>query len=1422
VARRVFVLSIELENRMRPQSRRLSSRRRAYDSAQRMRLVRELKIEFLEARCMLAAWISQGPFGATNGQVENIANRPVVGAIHAVLAHPTNPDIVYAGGTNGGVWKTSNATAASPTWSTNTDNQSSISIGSMAFDRADPSFQTVYAGNGNTSSFGRIGNNRDGLLRTTDGGQTWTRVNGGGVLVGKNISGVYANGSTIVVGVNTAVSSTSANLGMFRSTDGGVTFSQINNAASTSGLPLGRSYDLTADPNNPSVLYTTNVLPFTAGNQGVYKSIDSGATWTRVSSSAMNAQMTTSTSNLELSAGNFGEVYAAIINSGVLVGLYRSPDAGVTWATMDIPSTNENGTNVGLNPGGPRGSPGDTPDQVAGSQGAIHFSIMADPTDANIVYVGGDRQPRSFGDTGGFPNSIGANDFSGRLFRGDASKAAGTQFVHLTHRNNLGPAGGGTASSSSPHADSRDMAMDANGNIIESDDGGIYRRISPKTNTGDWFSIIGNLALTEMHDVAYDSVSNTIISGNQDTGTTYQPTSGAQLWTSLSTADGGDVVVDDVSLAASNQSVRYSSFQNLGGFRRTVFNAAGSVVSLSFPALSVVSGAALSPAFRTPVQLNSINPQRLVIQGSNGLYESVNGGTTLQAIGSAFGTSSIEQDALAYGGSLNGVSNLDVVWVGSGSTVGLRTTSGGSIVNTPSQPTGGTIRDLIVDPDAYTTAAVTTNSQVFWTTNSGTSWTNITGNLPATRDIRSMAFVPGLVDSILVGTNLGIFATSVSQIGQWLLVGTAFPNVLTTEIEYDSSDNVLVAGTLGRGAWLMSNAQAVLSETFGAPTNIELSSSTIVENNVVTATVGAFTTTDPTPGETFTYSMVSGIGDSDNSSFSIVGNTIRASSIFDFETRQAYSVRVRSTDASGWWTERSFAISVANANDAPTSNPGGPYNAVEGVAFSLTGTGSDQDVGSSLAYAWDFNYDGATFDVESSLQSPQISFADDGPRTIALRVTDNGAPSLSTIASTLVTVSNSNPLLTRANSSLVGNVLSQLTNTGTWSDVAADTVSLSASLGLIIKNGDGTWAWSYTPPAAVTNQTVTITAADEDGGLNSVMFSIDALVAITNRQYLYSGSSYLNIGGVAAALELSKTPLRSSTTEQATSSVNVINYSRGLNGVVLDIAGLANNALTTADFTMRVAPAGVIGVVTPVDWPSAPNPTLIEVTPGNATTAARVRLEWLDNSIQNTWLQIIVKANANTGLINREVFYFGHAMGEISGGSPYRVTAVELSAVQTGISNSIVSVSDARDINKDRRVTAADLSFIQVRVSNNVLLNDIIIPAAGSPGEGGASKPSKRGLESLTSPNLITTTSEETQNKGRSSAYSTPWLELSSNVKSAAVGDYVSSSRSTAESFASSSPSPIEKHKRKVKLEVASIDDFFIELERNKLLVEAN
>jgi len=96
------------------------------------------------------------------------------------------------------------------------------------------------------------------------------------------------------------------------------------------------------------------------------------------------------------------------------------------------------------------------------------------------------------------------------------------------------------------------------------------------------------------------------------------------------------------------------------------------------------------------------------------------------------------------------------------------------------------------------------------------------------------------------------------------------------------------------------------------PTNILLSNSSIQENQPINTEVGTLSTVDPNASDTFTYSLVSGAGDSGNSSFNISTNKLRSSAIFDYESQSSYSVRIRTTDQGGLFFEKAFTITVTS------------------------------------------------------------------------------------------------------------------------------------------------------------------------------------------------------------------------------------------------------------------------------------------------------------------------------------------------------------------------------------------------------------------------------------------------------------------------------------------------------------------------------
>ncbi len=836
-------------------------------------------------------WLAEGPGPALFGQVEAITPGPneVVGAVHVLAAHPSDMNVLYAGGANGGLWKTTNALDVMPFWTPLTDDKTSLSMGALEFDPTDGTNQTLVAGIGRYSSFFfQAGGLRTGLLRTTDGGATWAEIDGGGVLTGINISGVAPRGATIVASANTNDAVSCAGAGIWRSTNGGATFVKLSTG---SGVPDGEAFDLASDALSSGTLYTgisfgsfctDGALP-----NGVYKSVNTGATWTKVSTASMDTLIVDDvTDNIEIAARG-PHVYVNIIRGGRPVGIFHSADGGANFSAMDLPRTPEGlpraigtvtpGTPVSIDTTPtPHGFPGDgeeveilgvtgpaingvwtttkigdftftldgsadatawtpatgtwqkvvglSPKLKSGSQGEIHASIVIDPFDPTQVAVGGDRQDTPF------PNYLLAANFTGRLFRGDTTVApTGTipspQWEHLTHSTGIAAIpGGGTPNGSAPHADSREMVWSGVNNIIEGDDGGIYRRNFAFGNGGDWVSINGNLQVNEQHDVAYDSVSDIIISGNQDTGTTQQMTPHGLTWTSVSQADGGDVAVDDVSVPGA--STRYSSFQDLLGFRRNEYNSSNGLISQLFPTLTPLGALTPTAQFVTPIVLNANVPTRLLIGACNAIFESMDRGDTIMEI---TGLTGCPENAITYGGFSGGVPDPDTIWAAVTADVYRRVGAGGAFSLKAAYP-GGTVTDIVVDPTDTSTAYVVDATHVYQTHDGGTSWTDITGNLTDTQ-LQSTVIDPGPAARIFVGGRQGVFVLPLPTPGvaaggpfTWTEIGTGLPNAPVWDMEWDSADEKLVVGTLGRGAWTLQEDGAC-----GFPKNL------VVNNRMVSA-----------------------------------------------------------------------------------------------------------------------------------------------------------------------------------------------------------------------------------------------------------------------------------------------------------------------------------------------------------------------------------------------------------------------------------------------------------------------------------------------------------------------------------------------------------------------------------------------------------
>jgi hypothetical protein len=249
---------------------------------------------------------------------------------------------------------------------------------------------------------------------------------------------------------------------------------------------------------------------------------------------------------------------------------------------------------------------------------------------------------------------------------------------------------------------------------------------------------------------------------------------------------------------------------------------------------------------------------------------------------------------------------------------------------------------------------------------------------------------------------------------------------------------------------------------------------------------------------------------------------------------------------------------------------------------------------------------------------------------------------------------------------------------------------------------------------------VTITGTDKDGGSSLVSFTVDALATVVRAGVYYRGSVFEN-NGVDAAIDSSIELAKSGSTSQLLGYNNLINSSRGINGLVFDVAGLASTDLTSNDLSFRVSPRGAFDEAAnpPSSWQLPPSPTAIVVTAGTNTTPSRIRLEWADNAIANQWLQVRVSANTRTGLTTPQTFYLGHLLGELTGVSSanrYLLQMADVMAIQPKV-GSLANASSRFDINKNGLVQLSDLSLVRSMVGLGILRN-ITIPAAGSGPEG--------------------------------------------------------------------------------------------------------
>ena len=270
--------------------------------------------------------------------------------------------------------------------------------------------------------------------------------------------------------------------------------------------------------------------------------------------------------------------------------------------------------------------------------------------------------------------------------------------------------------------------------------------------------------------------------------------------------------------------------------------------------------------------------------------------------------------------------------------------------------------------------------------------------------------------------------------------------------------------------------------TNSAPTDISLSATSINENVSGGSTVGTLSTTDPDAGNTFTYTLVSGDGSTDNNSFTISGASLNINDSPNFESKSSYAVRIRTTDQGGLWYEEAFTITINDLNDnTPVVTAAQSFSIAENIANSAsvgTVVATDGDAGTTFSGWTETGGSGASiFAINSS--------------TGEITVADNSSIDYETTTSYTYTVTVSDGTNTSAAGSITINITDVNDNTpvvtAAQSFSIAENIANSASVGTVVAtDGDaGTTfsGWTETGGSgasifAINSSTGEITVAD--------------------------------------------------------------------------------------------------------------------------------------------------------------------------------------------------------------------------------------------------------------------------------------------------------------------------------------------------------
>ena len=658
-----------------------------------------------------------------------------------------NQSTVYAAAATGGVFKSTDMGA---TWMPIFDENLILTIGDIC---VDPNNNNVlYVGTGEANG----GHNNiagGGLYKSIDGGATWqlkgleSTVSIGRVRINPQ------NSQEIFVAAIGSYFAPHPERGVYRSRDGGDTWEKVLFVSDSTG-----AIDIVIDSTNPQrllaamwerVRYPEFGTHLYGPTSGIYRSLDGGDTWQLLGPSTGLPDATTTRVGrigLDIHAANPNIVYALYNNGSNLSGLYKTTDFGDTWINVD------------------------TDNELSGGTGGFSWyfgQVRVHPTNPDIVYVldvafmrsvnGGDTWPIIYG-------------------------YGGPSNLHVDHH------------ALAFHPTNPDI-------IINGNDGGI----NISSNGGVNFTKVAELPVTQFYEIGLDRNNpERIYGGTQDNGTLRTLTGATNDWTRIFGGDGFYVIVDH-----NNPNIIYaeSQFGNLGKSTNGGTSFSG--------ATSGISG---RTNWSTPVVMDPVN-SNVLYYGAEQVFKTTNGAASWTAV-------SPRLSSAASGSRLGTITTIGVspaapriVWAGTDDGKIWVSEDAGSTwqnVNTANLPNRWITR-VIPHPTDSLTAYLTFNGlrwhepipHVFRTTDLGTTWENVSANLP---DAPVNAFAvytdTQQQNHLFVGSDLGAYYSS--DDGQsWSYLSSNFPVVSVYDMKVHETGNYLAIGTHARSIYKIDLSQAI-------------------------------------------------------------------------------------------------------------------------------------------------------------------------------------------------------------------------------------------------------------------------------------------------------------------------------------------------------------------------------------------------------------------------------------------------------------------------------------------------------------------------------------------------------------------------------------------------------------------------------------